>query len=697
MTALSAPAERAEAAPDAEAASAPPKLDQYGNIPLPDGDTAKLGSLAYWLQDVDQSRDRIKEEIKGWKTDLSTYAGERVKLPGLADDDVINVNVPFYVAEQKKPELVYQTPFVNVKSLQRATDQAAPLVQAIINDKLSRNGVNVNALMDEVLTDLTVTSGIGPTKIGYDCIRVDITVPTPRVDGMGQPVLDPTTNQPIIDQVASKKTIFSNYYWRRISPADFRIPAGFTSSRYSEAPWLGQEFNLDAATIEKFELEGAGESLQSELSLIASKDRRALEGAPRAIEIFYKAYLYDASVRNPDLVRQLVIVPGRKQKRADGKAAGTVLVHRDSPHQQFDKDGKLVAGAKGFPFKVFTLRPMPESAYPSSDAKVLRDVGAEKSMGRSLMVQQRKRNLPMVAANKKRVDRATIDQIERGQVQSIIFTNGDPNDLLVPLGRSNFPPENFSFDGIAQQDIDRLSGLGPNQQAMANPDSDTATEANIIDKRADSRIGKERDRVLDTMLEGIEYLFALLQLFTDHEDAVEILGQDGAAVIETWDKTKIQGRYGFSLKPDSSMRSNQAEDRELFLRLFNLVANHPAVDTVELLRMVVAKFNVDPAKVVKGMPPPDASKERPKVSVSAGPEWFNPALPWYDGLMDFLAANGYTIPDSLRNARPAPGAPTTMTEPGGGHDGLLTSLKPVPPVDQHQADLTGKQPGPGPM
>lgn len=659
-------------------------------LPLP---PTGIGSIKYWEGEVEDAETRLKQLIPGWKHDLAIYAGQKPKLFGVNADDVVSVNVPFYTAEGKQPNLFYSTPFVQVEPEMPESAQAAPLVQEIINFKLGRKGVNAMATMDEVIKDLLVTAGIGCSKVGYE--RVTVEVPTnrmePVLDAAGLPPVDPATGAPVIDPTTGrppeqlalvdgkpetkKEAIYSRIYFNRFSPADLRLPRGFTSSRYEHAPWVGWAFPLSSRVLDEHDISSSSvPGLRSELSLRDDSDTTALAEVPMGIEIWYKAYLYDPKVKNPELIRQLVIAPGgsKRGKNADPR----VLVHRDSPWQRFDKIGRFVGGMRGFPIKIFTLRGQPETAYPNSDAKVLRDVANEKSMGRTLMVQQRRRNLPMVAADKNRVTKDTIDQIEKGTVQRIILTDGPADEVLSPLDRSPFPVENFEFDRAAQLDIDRLSAAGANQQSLPNNAADTATEANYIQRAYDNRLSKERERVLEDFLDVAEKVFALIQLFADEEEVIRIMGENRMPQLVTWNKDQIQGRFAFKLKPDSSERTNAAEERELFLRLFNLIANAPGVNTLELIKMLVAKFNLNPKDLVADKLPEAPPQTKPTISLSINPAIdLNPESPQYATVIEILKLAGINIPQP---------------------QGPITSPEGVPPVNQHDADLTGNMPGAGP-
>lgn len=650
--------------------------------PLPkDG----VGSVKWWTNEIEASEKRLADLIPKWRQALAIYDGAKFSLFNVDPQEVINVNVPFYTAEGKQPNLFYQTPFIQLESEMPETDEAAPVAQAALNKKLGRTGANAGLMMDRTLKNLLVTSGIGVTKIGYERVEGTRQVPkmVPQIDPMTRQEMRGPDGRTIMTQavdeagelvfIDEKFTIYDQIYWKDIDPTMVRLPVGFTSTDYEAAPWQAWLFPLSQGLIREHGLDESGISnFPAELIIANSHDKQRLMETPYGIEIFYKASLFDPEEPNPLRIRQLVIVPGRKS------SGGVAIVHRDLPWQMFDDDGRFKAGMQGFPLHIFTLRDAPQSCYPRSDADVLSEVGREKTEGRTLMVQQRRRNLPMVGINKTTISKDLIDQIEKGKTQTIVLFDGPVAESdMRALERANFPVENFEFDRIAQQDIDRLAASGANQQGLPNVNSDTATEASLIQRSVDNRLSKERDRVLETFLAGAEKFFALMQLFSDQDDVVRMVGPTGAQQLMTWNKNKIQGRFGFSLKPDSSNRVNAAESRNEWLRLVNTILNAPVTNQLAMVKETIKRFNENPATLTQ--PPPEPPKEGPRVSVSfsiSPSEDLNPANPAYANVLNLLRLAGIELPSQ-------PEQPPVESPEGPDL------------VNKHESEITGGIPGAG--
>lgn len=667
-------------------------------IPLPD---EGYGSEAFWSSEIDAAIDRLKEEVPAWRANMSRYDGDRPTLPGVHVNDTISVNVGFYTVEQKKPQLFHQQPALQVAGTRPETRPVAPIVKAIMDTLLGEDKIDAVAMMDEVLSDILVPAGIGVTKIGYESVTQDVKTPTGRMapvtdplTGAPVPKVDPMTGQPLIDPVTggvqSEETLalgpdgqpetetnpqklWCDYYWNRISPDDFLSPVGFLSSRFDAAPWLAFRFYAD--TEELVRRYGVEPSSFSDLNwserLVAPADRDALEKRSVACgyEIWYRASLYDATELNPERIRRLVVLAKKSGRNGQG-----VVVHENSPWQRFDQMGRFTGGMRGYPIHVFTLRSRVNSAFPKSDCSVVRDIADEKSLGRSQMVQQRRRSMPMRGINVKSpaLTRDTVEQLESGEIQSLIKFEGPISESdLRALAVAHFPNENFQFDAITQNDIDRLTASGANQQGLGSDDTDTAYEASLIQRATETRQAKERVRLLTQYARGCKKLFSLVQLFATDQELVEIVGEDGAKRFAQWDRTTIAGDYLFTFNPDSSVRVDASQEREKTLRFVNLVSNNPYFNQAEVAGLLCDAFGHDRAPLIKQ--PEPAKPEPPKATFSMRGDDLNPLSPQYEGVRMYLKTMyGVELPP------PPTLAPELIKAPQG-----------IEPVDKHDTRLTG--------
>jgi hypothetical protein len=642
------------------------------NIPLPaDG----IGSLKYWQDEIDQSQRRIKKEIRNWRIDLDrTYRQDRQDR-GVTRRTEMFVNIPkdFQNTELKKGQLFFQTPYVQCVPERDEVDAAMPLFQQVLNFQLGNKAANAKRAVEEALVNVLAVSGIGPVEIGYEA----------STDTIALPSVDPLTQWPTVNKLP--RTIWERYYFESFSPADLMLPVGFFSTDYDKAPWIGVKLRKDVDQIEQLwgiDKDSIGSSRDGiDESLYAPEDKEFLRDTGRVYKLWYKASLYDDTVKHPDLIRLLILVGTKRGGTA------SVAVHQNSPYQRFDpQSGRFLQGMRGFPIHPLAIRVVTDTAYPPSDVRVTRSLVDEQAMGRTQMITQRRRNNPLRIADKTRIDPNALKQIESNEVQQIILNDGPVDETVIKdLTTSPLPGENFSFNTIANQEIQEAWGQ---DTPTLNREIHSATEIQDVQTTRSIRIDADREHVLDWFIKGVEKFANLILVYGNNTDQmIEIVGPQNLPRLKSWNLDQIQGRYAFSLRPDSSVRLDAAQQRAFALQFFNLTQNAQGINHEKNLEELIRDFNKDPADLVlPPQQPPPPRPEPPKVSVTIKGEDLDPSSPQYPNICTLLQATGVNEQALLPQARP-------VNTPPPPHKAAPT----VAPVSKHQADLTGRLPNHPPV
>jgi len=699
-------------------------------LPLSDEQFAK------WKSRIQASKDMIDEVKDEWAENKERYLLKKKK--GQHESEVI-VPKDFAFVEQKKAALFFQTPTVLLSPKLPGLEPAVPVFEAVLNHHLGRDGVNAKAAIDEVLSDALCPSGIFAVKVGYEATidgtkQVQVgTEPdpnwvAPEQEAVGAVLgLNPPPQPPQVPKMEDVPNIIcQKYIFERISPTKLLLPSDFTGSDYDKAAYVGMEFLMDAEVAKRvFNLPQDFNAWTYSDDRLIGKDDDTSDGDKdkrkkvKGWEIWYKTAIFDGKVKHPDAQRLLVVVEGME------KAA----VHKDSPYQTVTQSGDI-EGMPGFPIHIGALRYVSDSALPPSDASMTRYQVDEISTGRTHMKWQRQRSLPMRAAELAGVGGPEgLAKIEKNIWQSIIPLDSISPMPIVEIPRSNYPQENYQFDQIATRDLEEVWSLGANPTGALNQTNRTATELALAQNNSGSRLGKERNKFIDWFVRGVEKLAALVQLFEDEQTYVAVTGPDGVKRIQPWDKTTIAGKYAFSIKPNSFAPQDVASERSEFLQFYNLMANSPNVNRVELESELVRKFGLDPAKMIKVPPPPVQKPEEPKVSISIDENCLTPTNPAFPVFIEILKSRGINIPDAaIQLAQMASaqiskvtGLPTagTATPPPPPATGQLPNVPGVAsdvqdaatasagtnpqvaaqkatPVNKHQEELTGERTGPKP-
>lgn len=674
----------------------PARQSAKGPAPLP---LEGFGSRQWWDDQITAAEEKVKKYAPGWKKNIARLIGHPLDIMPTADTVVVpldHANV-----EQKKALLYFKNPEVQLTAApgHQAQADAVQAFGTLLNKYLGPDGVDAESTMDELLTDVLCPSGIGWIVLGLD-VTEDGTKPVivgyQETLAMGSVLGLQPVQTPIVEQAPN--IIHQRYFMDRISPLYGLVPARFHGSNFDRAPWLGYLFEMDAPVAQRrFGL--TDDEMQS-----ATGDPQRLNEDEKPTQhdtdvvygyvLSYKGSLYNPVVKHPEEIWRLILIKGVDRP----------LKH-DRPYQQYAADGTTLIGLRGHFISAYTPRYVSDSAFVPSDVSITRQQVDELSKGRSQMVQQRDRARPMRWINLAHADPAQAAKIKNGQWQEIIFTTAHGNEVMGEEAHATYPRENFEFNRQIKSDVNEAWAFGNTQRGLAEETRRTATELSVQSHASETRMEKERLRFVKWYSRQAEKLGGLIQLFEDDRETVEILGEEDTQKLVQWDRTKLPLRFVCTAKPDTMQRQDAAGEFKRALDLYQMTANDPNVNRVELLKGLMRKANQDPTKIVVTKLP-EKGPDQPKVSIAISGDDLNPSMPQFPIVQAFLAAGGVQIdPQNIalglqlatkqeglaaqtETGGPVPGVPSVDREHGG-------SAAQVEPLSKHAADDTGRLPGGG--
>ena len=622
-------------------------------LPLPDAGT---GALDWWFGQLDWSADIRKNKLTGWRTNARAYQ-DTLSAP---EPGGMRVNIEFEKTETKRHQLLFRLPAIKLRPTARTSRDSYPLgddglpdlgqaptrdlkkAVAIFREVLSRiigpKGANTKALMDELIFDVLCPSGIAFCKLGYERYTsgsIPVQVGTEERPVPGRMLGLRTMTVPIYDEAPN--VVSEQYYASRISPARALLPAEFMRRDYNLAEWLGYDFfitseeadrrrwNVDGATIIGHDRSAV--SQDDRIVPLEESGRRS--GQIHCREVFFHPYFLGQH-DNPDKIRRLVFV---------GNKSGPV-VHEDFKDQRFDARGKWIGGLKTNPIKVYSTRYVSDCSYPPSDCTITRQQSDEVAEYRTQQIKHLKHAVPRLAIN---IDACANDKIKQLIIDDKHYGNIPVNvanldKVAREIAKPSLPPENSKALADIMADIDRAWALGGNATGVTESGSPTATEIAAIAQATANRLGGERETTIAFWLSIVEGLGALVQLYADREDYVEIVGETGAKQIEAWDKSTIAGDFLFEAVPDSSLPPDASADRDLALNFHNLVANNPYFNGEQDARDLAEAFGRDPDRAVKT--PDPTPPEKPKINLAINGKDLDPSAPQYQNVINVLIAAG---------------------------------------------------------
>lgn len=653
-------------------------------LPLPAG--SDRGSAQWWKTQLDWAAEIRRDLLPTWRGHANAYRDKLDPPLGLPRGMAIRVNIEFEKTEQKKYQLFFRNPALKLRAhprtLRDALDpqtgqptrdlkKAIAIFKEYLAYLAGAKGANLAAVMSELLFDVLCPAGIGFAKVGYERVedgKVPMQIgmqPDPNFQQPGA-VLNISLVPPQVPQMGEAPNIvFERYFVSRISPAQGLIPAEFRGSDYErDADWLGHDFPI---AIEDAKAKGwqmpsdlkssLTDSVNDDEDRIVPLDKKGTrKGQLRCREIYYYASRVDAKVKHPEKLRRLVFITGQPEP----------VVHEDLTHQKWDARGRLIGGMRTNPIRVLTLRYVSDLAYPPSDCAITRRASDELSEFRTQQVVHRRKSVPMEWIN---IEAVIDDKVKKKLQDGDDYYGKIPvdqpgNQVMGAIERPPYPNDNWRTEDAIMGQVNRAWALGANQSSVTEPGSTTATEISAIAQATATRLGGEREIVIQKFWVGImEQLGALVQLYADREDYVEIVGEDGSRAIEAWDKETIKGEFLYEVVPNSAMQPDATADRDLALNRYNLLANDPFSNREQLVRDTYQEYDSDPDRLVKAPEPPPPDK--PKVNVAINGKDLDPTSPQYPNVVNLLKAAG--MPEMLPAAQAGMSPPTG--EPPEGETG----------------------------
>jgi hypothetical protein len=273
---------------------------------------------------------------------------------------------------------------------------------------------------------------------------------------------------------------------------------------------------------------------------------------------------------------------------------------------------------------------------------------------------------------------------------SIVILPGElfRQGAIRPMDRSGFPPENFEFNGLLDNDLARASAVDATVSGTSAESGLTATEANLRQANVNVRLGWEQGFVADWFVTGASKYSSIVQQFLSVEDAAKIIGMKRA---QLWDNARraMPTRFAFSIEPDSSLRNDTPLHRKQFMEYYSFTAKDPMMNRRYLDAKLARLFHIDATRALlpqSQVPKPQPEPAIPSVAIKDLAILGDPMV------LAFIQANpqwGIAIPPEVMQAMVAKAQQGQPEHPG--------KLAPAESLDKHQTDETGGQNGSGQM
>lgn len=646
---------------------------------------------------IQSCKNYKRKLIPQWSASVDMRRGKAFN--SQSDEDRIAVPLDWSLTKAKQASLFSQVPQIRIDHSPESV-AAGPWLEAFeqrLNDTLRTGGIE--AAMEECLPDCINAAGIGAILVSHESLTEDVEVPSidlstlpPQIGAMIMKTGTMPDGSPIPTEIVPR-IIDHRYTINRISPSDLLWPINFTGADFDRAPWVGRSGRVSwAEGVQKFKLTeddretvlGDERSYQDRLTHDTDKDKSPDDDQVGFDEIFFKEHQFDPEAKSYDTLHRMVFVNGKDDPIIDEPWEG----------QKEDPQTGALIGALRFPLRFFTLTYITDEAIPPSDSAIGRPMVNEINKGRTQMILQRERSLPIRAFDINRVDPSIQQSLMMGRWQAMIPVQGDATRVITEVSRSTMPPENFTFDRIAKMDANEAWQIGSNQQGDGSG-IETKAEANVVQSNFQTRVSQERGKVAKFVVSVAEVLGGLLCLF----EPPESFGKD-------FDPT-ICRTLNYSILADSTVLLDSNQRLKRLVDFLNFSAKSGWVDVAPVLKEIASLSGLDPNVVIR--PPEPKTPETPNISIrlTGVEDMMNPLA-----LAMMINSGQAPSADQINKAKeliqvtvtppqnPLPGTPPIL--PGPGAPNLVTEqlkggVPGAPPSQQQQVPPDpGQTPPPPP-
>lgn len=685
------------------------------------GDPSPIRQTTPWRTYLEAARSRRQQRLEYWKQNVNyrvqrPFGGDPQATDQSSALDRVAIPEDWSRTKQKTAQLSYQLPKILATAKRPEYRPAEALVTAVVNDRLECE-CRAAYVVDECLADVVNAAGLMVMMVGVSRVTQPVQIPMPRPP-LGS---DPTTGAPVPDPrpplvQTIDVPIATRFTMDRVSPALFLYPEEFTGSDWDKAPWLGYDTYLPVAVVRRRWRQAIPDTFRAQsvrpklLSDDVREQTHTTDGEyVRVTFLWYRAAQFDEDATHPDHLRTQVFVEGVDEPVESGECDWQQWVPaQPAQPAQPPPPGPPTTGSstpapgpaaapsrllgsitpgyfKGltkFPLRVQTLTYVSDLAVPPSDSAAGRSQVRELMRSHSQMIRQRDSSIPIRWFDVNRLDPQVIAAMQAGEWQDMIPVNGPGERVVGEVARANYPRENFQFQSAISSDLDRAWSLSNNQLSTANETTRSATEIAAMSSANQIRLDYEKGRVSRWITDAAEVLFSLMQVFVTDDSYVQVVGTDGAKILQQVTQDSIAGAYGFTFKADSSDRVDTVTAQNNALKAYNLLANSPSINRAALERKVIEVLGFDPSELI-GPPPPPPGPKPPNITYSfKGEDLLNPMAvavmlkAGHDLGPNDIKAAATMIQDSLKQQRTMQEPPQPPTEGGGPPPAAAPKVEP---------------------
>jgi len=254
----------------------------------------------------------------------------------------------------------------------------------------------------------------------------------------------------------------------------------------------------------------------------------------------------------------------------------------------------LPAGVEDHPYSILRFTLQDKTFYPIPPVSQMIDPQKEYCMARSRYMTHRKRfNRKYEVFMSGLADENEVDKLESGEDGTIIRKQTQ-GPVVTPIQDAVLDQNGWAEIQALNNDIVEVSGQSGEARGIA--DSNSATQADILEKRLNIREGDRLSLVSEFILDIAKKIDQLVQANISKDEAIRITGPQGEfwQLVKQTDYEEIEGDFEYSINIGATSPQLPQLERAQWIAFMTLIQNFPQLLTSKHFMMRMAEMhNID--------------------------------------------------------------------------------------------------------
>ena len=593
---------------------------------------------------------RAKQVRKTWKDLFRVqlaldYLDGKQRPPEYNANEWITINNVYSHLKAQLPALYSADPYFYVKLKQSYVPDKQTITQYDQQGKIRSSYLNY--LKEELDLKSKARLGIQDAMFSYGILKaehVSTMVENPDagasvkgedgetdlMDDAGAPILEP-----------KYIPVNSRYAIGRVHPDDFvwDEDAGPLACDWN---WVAERVRVPYDDLEKNPLfkKSAVRKAKAAISEMDDEDKTREERKKGELKDITGAFFEEKTGKNADIAI-LWKIWNIKDK--------TWLVIAEGGEEPLITEEDLPVGIEEHPYSILRFTMRDDSPYPIPPMSQGIDVSKEYNIARSDLLKHRKRfNRKYQVWVGGLVDESELTNLEIGDDGTIIKTNA-AGAVVTPIQDAQLDQMRYQEIMALKQDMIEMFG-GSFGETRGIADSESATQAGILEKRLDMKEGDSLSMVIDWIRDHAKKLDQLVQAHIEGDEAVRVTGPQGEfwALVKKTDYSEINGEYEYSVNVGATMPRLPQMERSSWISFLQLLANAPELGTSKrLLQKLAEMHHIEDESMLDEL---QALLKQRAQAMAAGPTGSMPGVPETRPTSSVGGQSGAPMP-----AMPSPG------------------------------------------